>query len=173
MSNKINTSIQYQLSNIILYQEIIGNWLVFKPILEEGPEAIKKYLVEKWDEIKEKVKDNDQILINDIDREVTIHDFDARLIDAEDGTHIFVFTFPDYNFNDSTSKYTALALTKGIPRYFTLEYSINLAKKEDCFVVGEIAIEKNSLQHRNYGTIEKADLSTFVICIADLLKNNK
>ena len=119
------------------------------------------------------IKDNDQILINDIDREVTINDFDARLIDAEDGTHIFVFTFPDYNFNDSTSKYTALAITKGIPRYFTLEYSINLAKKEDCSVVGEIAIEKNSLQHRNYGTIEKADLSTFVICIADLLKNNK
>lgn len=62
-------------------------------------------------------------MIVNIDKEVTIKDFDITFNKTKNNTKVFFITFPDYEFYDSASKYVAIALTKDKPRYFTLEYS--------------------------------------------------
>lgn len=171
MNNKISTSIQYQLSNVVLFNEIFGNWLTFRQILEAGPERVRKFLLDKWNEVREKLKDDDNLIIKDMNKKVTIDDFDATLTKTEEGFNVFIFTFPDYEYKDAASKYSALILNPEFPRYFTLEYSENFLTKEECYVVGEFCIEKNRIQHKNYGTLNNCELSSFTVCIFDILKH--
>ena len=50
MENKITTSIQYQLSNGKLFQEVFGNWRKFNEELKKGPENMRQWLFDKWNE---------------------------------------------------------------------------------------------------------------------------
>ena len=45
------TSIQYQLSNNVLFNEVFGHWSEFSNVLRQGPDEMKKYLYEKWNYI--------------------------------------------------------------------------------------------------------------------------
>ena len=38
------TSIQYQLSNNVLFNEVFGHWSEFSNVLRQGPDEMKKYL---------------------------------------------------------------------------------------------------------------------------------
>ena len=55
MENKITTSIQYQLSNGKLFQEVFGNWRKFNEELKKGPENMRQWLFGKWKEVKEEL----------------------------------------------------------------------------------------------------------------------
>lgn len=56
MENKISTSIQYQLTNVKLFNEVFYNWEVFNEQLNKGPEQMKRYLLEEWNHLKEGLK---------------------------------------------------------------------------------------------------------------------
>lgn len=160
MENKISTSIQYQLTNKKLFYDIFGNFEEFNEILKQGSNAVKQFLLDDWNEIKEELSKNENIVLKDIDKKVTIDDFDIELEEDKDGYAVFFFTFPDYEDHDAASKYIALCLLKDRPRYITLEYGESFVikqfpEKESCFMIGEFSVDENSnIVHQNYGKLE-------------------
>lgn len=120
---------------------------------------------------KENLKNDERIFLKDLNKNVTINDFDVTLHKTENGTNIFFFTFPDYEYRDAASKYVALALTKNMPRYFTLEYSEKIMTHELCWHIGEFLITpEGQKRHNNYGSIDNNQLSSFIGYVLGLLE---
>ena len=163
MENKISTSIQYQMTNVKLFDEIFANWRSFNEKLQAGPNIMRKWLCDEWNNIKEILKQRDDLIVKDINKEVTENDFDITFNKSDSGVNIFFFKFPEYEYNDAASKYVALALTPTMPRYFTLEYSESFLTKERQFVFGEFKIDENTRtrKHINYGTVDNDRLTFF------------
>lgn len=159
--NKISTSIQYQISNVVLFDSVFGNWRDFNENLNKGPEEMKKYLLEMWGSLKDRLKNNNNLIIKDFDKVVNVSDFDVTYNKTKNGTSVFFITFPDYDYTDGASKYVALALTPRMPRYFTLEYSEHAIDHSPCWVIGEFVIEESKRRHMNYGTIDNMRLTWF------------
>ena len=171
-NNKISTSIQYQLTNVKMFRDIFGNWKNFNSFLSQGPTIMKMHLLQEWNDLKENLKDNERILLKDLNKEVTIDDFNVTFNKTKSGTPVFFFTFPDYDYRDAASKYVALALTKNLPRYFTLEYSEKVLTHELCWVIGEFSITpEGQKQHDNYGEVDNNRLSWFAGYILGLLES--
>lgn len=163
MENKISTSIQYQMTNVKLFDEIFANWRNFNEKLQAGPNIMKKWLCDEWSNIKEILKQRDDLIVKDINKEVTVDDFDITFNKSDSGISIFFFKFPEYEYNDAASKYVALALTPAMPRYFTLEYSEHFLTKEKQFVFGEFKVDENTRtkKHINYGVVNNDRLTFF------------
>ena len=104
---------------------------------------------------------NTEIEIQDLDKIVTADDFNVTYNKTVNGTSVFFFTFPDYDYRDAASKYVALALTKQRPRYFTLEYADDFITHEPYWVVGEFVIEGNGKAHRNLAHADNQRLTWF------------
>lgn len=171
-NEKISTSIQYQLTNVKMFKEVFGNWENFNNFLTQGPNIVKMYLLQEWNELKEQLKNNEKLLLKDLDKIVTVNDFDVTFNKTKNGTSVFFFTFPDYEYRDAASKYVALVLTKNMPRYFTLEYSEKIITKELCWVVGEFFINSDGkIQHNNYGAVDNDRISWFAGYILGLLES--
>ena len=170
-NQKISTSIQYQLTNVKMFKDIFEDWKNFDSLLSQGPDIMKMHLLQEWNNLKENLKNNKGILLKDLNKDVTINDFDITFNRTKNGTSVFFFTFPDYEYKDPASKYVALALTKNMPRYFTLEYSENIMTHELCWVVGEFFITPNGKGHNNYGEVDNDRLSWFAGYILRLLES--
>lgn len=132
---------------------------------------MREFLFNGWNELKDSLSKRDDLIVKDLDKKVSIADFDAALYQSDIGIDIFFFVFPDYDFNDAASKYVALALTPKIPRFFTLEYSENM-NKERTFVLGEFVLdlETSQTKHLNYGQVPDDNLSYFAGDIIKILK---
>ena len=75
------------------------------------------------------------------------------------------------NIENAASKYVALALTKNMPRYFTLEYSEKIMTHELCWHIGEFLITpEGQKRHNNYGSIDNNQLSSFIGYVLGLLE---
>lgn len=172
MNNKISTSIQYQISNIVLFDQVYKNWVNFYGNIQKGPEVMKHFLFDMWNKLKEYLKNNQEIIVKDIDKEVSINDFDVTYNRTKNGTSIFFITLPDYEYQDAASKYVAIALTPKMPRFFTLEYSQSSLNSETCWIVGEFAIIDNQKSHFNYGKADNMRLSWFAGYIIGMLEEN-
>ena len=159
--NNISTSIQYQISNVKLFYEVFANWEIFNGKLNQGPEAMKNYLLEMWNNLKNELRNNEKLIIKDVDKEVSISDFDVTYNKTKNGTSVFFITFPDYNYTDAASKYVALALTPNMPKYYTLEYSEHAVDHSPCWVVGEWVVENTKTKHINHGTADNMRLTWF------------
>ncbi len=171
-NQKINTSIQYQLTNVKMFNEIFENWKNFSSFLSQGPTVMKSYLLKEWNDLKDNLKDDERLLLKDLNKDVTIDDFNVTFNKTQNGTPVFFFTFPDYEYRDAASKYVALALTKNMPRFFTLEYSEKIMTQELCWVIGEFLITSNGQkQHNNYGEVDNDRLSWFAGYILGLLES--
>jgi len=106
----------------------------------------------------------------DIDKEVSISDFNATAYKTKNGTSVFFFTFPDCDFIDGSSKYVAFAWAPQRPMYFTLEYSEHaLDNHKPCWVFGEFFVKDSRQQHNNYGTIDDIGLKEFVSLVLEKL----
>lgn len=173
MNNKISTSIQYQISNVVLFDSIYSDWKNFNEILNNGPGAMKKYLFDMWNKLKDDLKNDEKLIIKDLDKEVSLSDFDVTFNKTKNGTPIFFITFPDYDYKDGASKYVALALVHGMPRYFTLEYSEHIADNSPCWVVGEFVLDLDikDIKHINYTTVDNMRLTWFAGFIMGLLES--
>ncbi len=161
MNNRISTSVQYQYTNNILLGEVFMNWQNFDKVLSSGPDNMKKYLFDTWNVTKDKLSKDDRLILKDLNTTVTIDDFDVTYTRTKKGIHVFIFTFPEYEYRDGASKYVAVALTDKEPSYFTLEYSEHFEDKNPCWVIGEFAFDNKELIHHNYGTIDNKNLSSF------------
>lgn len=171
MENKISTSIQYQLTNVKLFNEVFYNWVAFNEQLNKGPEQMKRYLLEEWNHLKEGLKNNEKLILKDIEKEVTENDFNITMNRTKDGSFVFYFTFPDYEYTDAASKYVALAFLPEKPRYFTLEYSENFMTREKKFILGEFVIDQNNLvRHQNYGILENNKIESFAGAVLNLIE---
>ena len=170
-NNKISTSIQYQMSNIVLFNEVYGNWINFNDRIKKGPEEMKQYLLEMWNKIKLSLKDRNDIIVKDKEKEVNINDFNVTYNRTKNGTSIFFLTLPDYEYQDAASKYVAVALTPMIPRFFTLEYSKSVVDGNTCWYVGEFVIDNNQKKHCNFGKSDNMRLSWFAGYIVGLLES--
>lgn len=168
--NKISTSIQYQISNVKLFDNIFSNWKDFDEKLNAGPEVMKKYLFDMWNSLKEELRNHDNLIIKDIDKEVSVNDFNVTFNRTKNGTGVFFITFPDYEYTDAASKYVALALTPNMPRYYTLEYSKDIEKNIPCWVIGEWIIKDSTPRHINYGTVDNMRLTWFSGVILGMLE---
>ena len=166
---KINTSIQYQLSNIELPNDVFANFEEFDALLKSGPDSIKQYLVDQWNAIKEIVKYREDLEIKDLNKEVSKDDFEVTFNKTKNGSPIFFITFPDYNFFDAASKYVAIALTVQGVKYYTYEYSQKLTG-EPTWVIGEFYIKDGKFAHKNYGTSEDSRMSWFAGFITSFLE---
>lgn len=162
MNNKqIITSIQYQLSNNVLFDQVYKNWNNFYEKLLKGPEEMKQFLFDLWNKLKVDFKNNNEIIVRDIDKDVNLNDFNVIFSKTKNGTAVFFITFPDYEYQDAASKYVALALTPDMPRYFTLEYSKSVLNSTTCWFICEFAIIDNYKQHLNYGSSDNMRFSWF------------
>ena len=163
MENKISTSIQYQFTNAKLFNEIFANWKNLNEKLNAGPNVMREWLYNEWNNLKEILAQREDLIVKDIGKKVTVDDFDITFNKSDSGVSIFFFKFPEYEYNDAASKYVALALTPTMPRYFTLEYSESFLTKERQFVFGEFKIDENTRtrKHINYGTVDNDRLTFF------------
>lgn len=159
--SKISTSIQYQISNVLLFREVFDNWNNFNEELNKGPEEMRKYLFNMWNKLKEDLKNDENLIVKDIEKEITISDFDITFNKTKNGTSIFFITFPDYDYFDAASKYVALALTPTMPKYYTLEYSEHVIDHTPCWVIGEFAIEDAKKKHIKHGSTDNMRLTWF------------
>ena len=96
-----------------------------------------------WNTLKNDLKNNEKLIVKDIDKKVNISDFNVTYNKTKKGTSIFFITFPDYEYRDAASKYVALALTPDKPRYYTLEYSEHALDHSPCWVIGEWVVNNN------------------------------
>ena len=167
--DKISTSIQYQLSNIKLPNDVFANFEEFDALLKSGPDSIKQYLVDQWNAIKDIVKYREDLEIKDFDKEISIDDFEVTFNKTKNGSPIFFITFPDYEYFDSTSKYVAIALTVQGVKFFTYEYSLNKTG-EPCWAIGEFYIKDGKFAHNNYSTSEDSRMSWFAGFITSFLE---
>ena len=179
--NKPKTSIQYQFTNIKLFYEVFSNWKNFKKILASGPNNMKNYLYSEWNKLADTLKENDSLEIVDIDKNVTVDDFNITVNTTSNNIVIFYFTFPNHQYADASSKYVALALTPNMPRYFTLEYGTELTIEHDkglipsktTWFMGEFCIENGKKKHINYGKIDNMRLSYFAGRVCKLLEEEE
>lgn len=171
MEEKISTSIQYQLTNVKLFNDIFFDWKNFNEDLNKGPEFMKNRLLQEWNELKSILKENTNLLLKDLDKEVTVSDFDITFNQSQNGTSVFFFTFPDYEYTDAASKYVALILAPKMPRFITLEYSENSITKEKQYVVGEFVINDQikQRQHLNYGVLDNDRITFFAGYVLDMI----
>ena len=161
MNGKISTSVQYQVSNVILLNELFYNWGVFYSFLKQGPIAMKQYLFDMWNNVREKMKNDERFLAKDIDKNVTVNDFNVTFNRTKNNTDIYFITFPDYEYYDAASKYVAIAMCPSKPRYFTLEYSSHVMDNTPCWVLGEFVPDGQGFRHINYGSIDNMRLTWF------------
>jgi hypothetical protein len=171
MNEKVSSSIQYQLTNSKLFYSVFTNWEQFYPTLAAGPDKMKEYLYNEWNQVKKDLENSDKFLLKDLDKVVSVNDFDVTYNKTKNGTSVFFITFPDYDYTDAASKYVALALTKEKPRYFTLEYSEHEMTHEKYWVIGEFCVEKDHKVHKNYGPADNMRLSWFAGYIMGYLES--
>lgn len=182
---KSSTSIQYQITNKVLFDNIFLNWNKFDEALSKGPDYMRNYLVNEWNRYRDFLLSKDdlmnQIDIKDMDRVVSEEDFDVQGVMTKSNVFVFFFSFPDYEeyvdyesgFVDPVSKYVALAMTDDLPRYFTFEYSYDAMTNEPRFVIGEFYVDGNELAHRNYGSIEEKSLEQFAALVCQYIDSEK
>lgn len=167
---KRKISLQYQLTNVFLFNEVFGNWKEFNEILKAGPDAVIQFLFNKWNELKEYFVKREDLEVQDSEREITIEEFNV-VYTPIDNIPIFFFIFPDIVYKDAASKYVALALTEKAPRYITLECSENRLTNETHWAYGEFKFEDNHLVHLNYGKALDISLNAFQDFVIYIVKN--
>lgn len=176
---KILTSVQYHLTNNYLFNEIYGNWQNFNQVLNAGPESMKQFLCDLWNKTKNDLLQNPNVIIRDVDKEITPNDFDITLNSTNGGIKIFYFTFPSIDIEkpEPACKYVALALTPNMPQYFTLEYSYIPEPYpvgplgRNFWVAGEWAIIDKNKKHYNIQSIDNDRLPYFAGLIKTVVED--
>lgn len=168
---KLATSVQFNFSTGRLLTNVFNKWEVFNSVLAAGPSKFREYLVSEWNDLREDLLTDTEsnVVLVDADREVGVGDFDITINKTKKSTPVFFITLPDYEYRDGTGKYVALALTEHRPRYFTLEYSENVDTHEPVWMVGELRIKDNDIQHRNIEVANNMRMTWFAGYILGLL----
>lgn len=160
---KRRTSIHYFIAHMKIRNLIFENWTKFNQLLNKGPEALKQYFCELWNELKEDFKNRDDLEIIDMDKTVNPEDFEISYSVLNNEINAFTFVMPKLLSDYAQAECVSLVLTPKIPRYFTFELSENL-NREKCYVIGEwqIDFENNDYKHKSYGSIDEPSIGRFL-----------
>ena len=173
MNNKISTSVQYQFTNVYLFDLVFKRWATFNKDLTKGPKYIKNNFCLEWDRLKTVLLNKQNVEIKDKDKIVGPNDFDVTINHTNGGKIVFFFKFPKYDYFDAASKYVALALMRDNPRYFTFEYTKSVTTQEKQFVIGEFYMDNNQKKHRNYGATKNDGIDFFADFVIKLLNKEE
>ena len=171
IEKKITTTIQYQLTNVKLFNDIFTNWSEFNECLKKGPEAMKEKFLNDWNIVKEYLKNSEKFIVQDFEKDVSKDDFDITINKTKKGTNVFFFSFPNSEYRNAASKYVALVLAPNRPRYITLEFSKSILDNKETFVLGEFYIDEkeNKKMHKNYGQVDNDRITYFAGYVLGML----
>ena len=173
MDEKNNkTSILYNIGNYKLEYDVIHDYGKMCGIFNNGPEAVKEYLVDIWNETRENLMKQNDVKVLDVERVVSKDDFDVTFNMSTKKEPVFFITLPNYNNWLSESLCIAFAITENKPRFFTMEHHQS-GNNEEEFVLGEIEFRylTNDFQHNNYGTLERKTVSNFATRVLEILEH--
>lgn len=176
MTEKIETSIQYQYTTCKLFNEIYHNWNQFlEEVILVDPDKSKEYFLKQWNIVKNELKDNKKITLTDIKRKVTKDDFDITLKESKSGIKIFYFSFPNYDELDGACQYVALVLQSKLPKFYTLECVRKVGKNKTNYLVGGYEFDKRKTKvfHITYGFLKEKNLEQFENEIIKIVDNNE
>lgn len=156
----------YYLTHILLRNIIFYDFKIFNGKLKQGPDAVKKYLLELWNSIDEN-RFTPGTVIKDKDVKLSESDFDI-IFNEVNGIKVFYIIFPETSSYSTQAKTVALALCKDFPRYITME-GWTEEEIEQRYTFGEWEIYKGSFKHNNYGTMPRNTVECFASAVKELL----
>ena len=160
---KRRTSIHYFIAHMKIRNLVFEDWPKLNQLLNQGPEALKQYFCELWSKVKEEFKYRDDLEIIDMDKEVSMEEFEITYSVLSNNINAFAFVMPKPLTDYGQAECVSLVLGSKIPRYFTFELSEKV-NAEKCYVIGEwqIDFENNDYKHRNYGAIDEPNIGRFL-----------
>jgi len=172
MDKDNRTSILYQISNYKIEYDVIHEYGKMCKIFNNGPEAVKDYLVDTWNETRENLMNREDIEVLDIERVISKQDFKVTFNLTSKKEPVFFITFPEYNNHISESMCVALAITEARPRFFTMEHKLGINGTDEEFSLGEIEFKylTNEFRHNNYGILERKTVTNFATRVLNLLQ---
>ena len=122
---KENFSINYFFASEAIRDLIFEEWEKFNILLQKGPEILKEYFCKLWNETKIELEYTDDIDIIDLGRKVMPSDFNISYTILDNGMKTFNFIFPKTKEKSKQALCSSVLITEQIPRYFTLETSLD------------------------------------------------
>ena len=159
----------YIASQIKLRNEVFSNWQTFYNALCSGPNVMKKHLSDIWNSITEKDVTNG-LPINDLDRHIDENDFKITQ-NSINGINVFFIIFPDPTTMQAQAKCVAIALTRNIPSYYTMEIGSHYLTNEPYYVFGEWKVNNGYYQHVNHGPLNHDTIECFASSVINLLNS--
>lgn len=172
-NNEVKTSILYHIGNYKLEYDVIHDYGKMCGLFNNGPESVKEYLVSIWNETREYLLKKDNLKILDVDRVISINDFNVTFNISSKKEPVFFITFPNYNNNLSENMCVAIAITEDKARFFTMEHQAVLDGTSDEFVFGEMEYKylAKTFKHINYGNLERGTVTNFATRVLDILEH--
>ena len=163
------TSVLYHIGNYKLEYDVIHDYGRICGIFNKGPEAVKEYLVDIWNETRENLMKRTDIKVLDVDRVISKNDFNVTFNMTSKKEPVFFITLPDYNNSLAESLCVAFAVTEQKPRFFTMEHKSN---SDEEFILGEMEFKylTNEFSHSNYGILDKKAISSFATRVLNMLE---
>ena len=164
------TSINYIMSNEKIRNLVFEEWEKFSILISQGPDTLKEYFCNLWNETKIEFEYLDDIDVTDLDKEIKPEDFNVSYSVLNNGIKVLNFIMPKPITCYGQVVYLSLAITKKIPRLFTLKLSKNKSGN-NCFSIDEwlIDFENNNYRQINYKTIDEPVITNFLDKINDIL----
>lgn len=174
----METSKAYYMSHILLRNKIFFESKEFNEYLSKGPQVMRQYLLDLWNSIDEK-NFKEGAIIKDIDRAVSVDDFDISFRPSEE-KNIFFFIMPDPVCYQAEAKAVALIISKTNEiRYITMEIWSNNEEENmkkilgesyiPQYTIGEWVLEENQFKHLNLGKIPRNTIECFASFIIEKL----
>lgn len=146
MPEKINTSIQYQISNSILPRRVFLKGQEFINKLLEGNDSFIDSIIEDWNNVRTILSKSVGFNVKDIKREVKREDI-KLYVDGDPEVDKFVLVtveFPQYEEIDGTCNIVGAYITDKAPRYFTFKNAPSSGKRK-AYVFGELKLVTEDL----------------------------
>ena len=121
--------------------------------------------------VKDALSQDDRILVKDLDKDITKDSFDITVTTSDNGTTIYYFIFPDYEFADPASKCVAVILTDTDPRFINMEYQMSSFGVKRYFTFGEFKAneDRTNFVYENYGELPDESIEQFAHQVVKLI----
>lgn len=106
----------YFFPHVYLKDAIFNLWPTFSKTISEGPSALKKNLINGFEQLKADPQD----MISKKDVVLDSEAFDSQMADLGEGKELLIIKFPTPQETTEVS-FVAILMSAGQPRYFTFE----------------------------------------------------
>lgn len=160
-------SISYFFANEGIRNLIFEEWEKTSILLENGPEALKKYFYKLWEETKLELEFTDDENIIDLDKDIKPSDFTISYSILNNGIKIFNFIMPKTKKEVKQVVCCSLLLTGKIPMYFILE-----KKGPEEYIIGEWKMDfiKNDYIYKELSKLNEYNIGKYLGEINEIIK---